>query len=969
MKITIFFAIFVLILFANSAYSQSITDETIKSKNALSSEIDLYIPEHMIIGSKYQGMLTYLGHGERTILGVIAANQDAVSVQNSITILPYEDHALFEIIPKHAGVFHISVKADGTTIQKSTTIYESTKNKSLLLVLPERTHTEKIIGAVYLVDKVNNPVFAQDTITVSLTGSSGIVLPDTVTISEGSTGATFQIYAASSGTVSASSGAMYDKVNIAVESKKLRLLMDVYPKIMQENSFGYYFLWFQDDEGNPHIPNDLTVASIHSSEKDIARMELKITGDATSQTKNTFSDGVTYGRIFTGIPGHATVTATIPGYQSATSEFIVGPASFGVSTIQNSTVVDSPAPLRTDRDDPMTANEIKFGVIPPVTVSEGYIIAGLYHSITKESIKIDADNIETSKETIDLYPVFADSRKVYISSDGASHDSIEVLDTANIPTHVNLYEITGTPGEYQVDVSSPQVVSQKPEKFVITGNSAETHHIKIVPLPAIAEHIQDLAMIYVVDSQGAVVDPKSVFGKGVRIHLESQSVFLSSNFVNLNESVEMISGAYTKGALYEAEITAYGDGLEKVSHKVGISSTDSDSVIIINAPKQVHSQEFFAATAHLVRDSKVVSHITDMIDAKGGCQKKDIGIFSCSSQGTLSVFSDIGAEQIQVNPYLNPLAASFQYSFFEKIISVGKNYTVSVSAPDGTVISADTAINHTINDNTITFTPDTVGNFEITITASRSGMSSHSESVTVTVNDLVNLAILARDSEGIPIGVDATVITSTTEVNHQSMTDYQMDIPRNSVTVEFPQSARHGDSGYKLFSISLNNDTKNSIQYHHSNAITFLPDHDSSVTAVYQKVILVDVIGGEGGGVYQVGDTVTVSALPKYTMSFLVQEVLDYWDGIDSSKDTAKFIATKDLSITPIYKTDYTGAVAVFCVMGAIIMVASFGQNSSYRLRISQIVDFVCCTIKTVYTGIITRKARTKKIKDKKQES
>ena len=963
MKIGLFFAVFLACLaFTNTAHSLPDESEL--------PEIDLYVPEYMIVGYKYNGMLVHSGHGDRTVLGILAANPDAMSLQDSTSVLPYEDHGIFDITPLHAGIFSVSVKVDGHTIQKSVTISEGAPDSSLLLVLPEKTRTGNILGAVYLVDEINQPILAQDTLTVSLDGTSGITLPETVTINPGSTGAVFAAIVDSSGFVSASSGKLHDSVEISAESEKTRLVMDVYPKIMQENSFGYYFLWFEDDEGNPHIPSEIITALIHSSEKKVARMELKITGEAASQIKNTFSDGVTYGKIFTGISGRESITASVAGYGSATSEFVVGPAEIGVVTVTS--IIPSNAtngtvePLETTHVEllsmlcPETPTDILFGIIPPKTVTEGYVIAGLYHTETKESTEINITNVTTIRETSKLCPVpsnssplLSDAIKVYITSNGAKHVPQGILDAEGISTHVNLYEIGGTPGEYTVSVSSPQMISQEPEKFAITGSSANKYYIEMMPLPAIAGHVLDLALVYVTDSQGVLVDPKDSFGAGITIHLESESVFLSSNFLNLNEPVGIIRGAYSEGSLNQ--ITAYGAGLERVSQRVGVSPDDS-GIVLIDTPSRIHSDEPFAASAHLLKDSKAVTHITDILEAGGGCQRLEIGIFSCSSAGVLSIFSDIGSGEVSINPYLTKLAASFQYSFNE-VMSVGKNYTVIVSAPVGTKISADTAINHTISGDTITLSPNVVGDFEVTLTASRSGMSSQSESISVTVDDLRDVTIMAKDSKGVSIGVDVSLVGNSIEEHF--MTDHTLGIPRSSVTVEFPKSARHGDFGYRLVSIS------HGAEQIPNNAVTFLPDHDNTITANYERVILIDVINGTGSGVYGVGETVTISAQTKYTLAFLLREVLDSWSGIDSTQETVRFIATEDLTLTATYRTDYTGAVAVFVGMGVIVMAASFRGNQSYLLRISQITDRLSSILGVINHIIPKRIARTKKLEKK----
>ena len=951
------------------------------------SQIELYIPKYMIVGHDYHGMLIHSGHGGTPVLGILATNKDALSIPESVAIKPYEDHTIFKVKPLHAGLFSISVKVDGITIQKSVTISEESVTSSLLLVLPEKTRASNLVGAVYLVDELNHPILASDVVTVSLLGSAGISLPDSVTISPGSTGATFRVDVFSSGSVSASSGIMHDSVDIVAEDENVMLVMDVYPKIMLENSFGYYFLWFEDDAGNPQIPPGVSVASLHSSDKEIARFALSVGGSATSESKNTFSDGVEVGKIYTGHRGVASITSSIPGFGSAISDFIVGPAKLGSTSITTGTIVNKTfegdvreyreervvettetvnlEPIDFNFVEDLIPTDVLFGIFPPKTAVESYVAAGLYHTVSDKSVNVGLDDVTTTKTSTEFYPLASmsspiseDAIKLYITSNGAKHDSVTILDAIGIPTHVNIYDIGGTPGVYDVTVSSPQMDSQEPESVEFTGKSPDKYHIEILPLPALTGHILDLALIYIVDSEGRVVDPKEVFGSGITLHLESESIFLTNKFVNLNEPVGIIRGAYSDGTFNQ--ITAFGSGLDRVQQKVGVSPTDANSMVDIDIPPKIHSHEPFVAVAHLIKDGKAVSYITDIIETGGGCLEDEIGIFSCTSRGTLSIFSDVGSNDIRIIPYLTSLPVSFLYTF-EDTMSIGKEYILTVTAPKDTTISVDTAIDHNIDGNTITFSPDDTGEYEIIVAASRPGTSSELKTIPITVNDQIEVAFKAIDSSGTAIGVNVSV--KGTDVDERFLTDETISIPRTSITVNYPSDVKHGDFGYRLLDVELYDGTTNPI--HRTNAITFVPDHGYFVTATYERVVLIDVVGGTGSGVYGVGDIVTVSAPTKYTLVFLVREVLDSWEGLDSTSETVTFRASEDLTLFPTYRTDYIGAVGIFALMAVLVIMMAFRGNHSYKLRISQITDLLSGLLKPLTSK---KKGKKNKKKDKKKK-
>ena len=917
---------------SNITYAQ-ILDET---ANSPISEISLYIPEDMMVGEQYYGMITYSGDHKGT-LGIIKTNPDAMNIDSSVMIQSGYNHGIFAITPKHAGEFAVSVKVGDIIIEKYTRITDGTaKENSLVLTVPEKTRTGNIVGAVHLMDSAGNPTLSKKDIPVHLDGTAGISLPEKITIFEGTTGATFQMHVLSSGSIIASSGILSDTADITLEQPKPRLVLDVYPKIMKQNSFGYYFLWFENDNGTPHIPRDVVIGTIHSAEKEIARMSLKVTADQTSSDKVVFSDGVYYGRIFTGNAGVTSITASVPGFGSDTAEFAVGPASFGSVTVTNQTgVVNSESiaidSISTEKQE-RTADTLLYNVIPPVTISEGYIVAALYQSEYDETVHITNHNITSTQKITKLYPVLSDYREIFIASNGAAHKSSDILDTAEIATHANIYEIGGRPGLYDVTVSTPQVKPGESRSFEVYAGNSEKYHINMIMLPVIPGYIQDVAIIHVSDSAGYVVNPKEIQGS-ISVHLQSDSVTFSENPIPLNSPNSIVRGSISDGVA--GTIITHAHAMQKTTHSVGSGGMLSDGIISIDAPEMIHSHEPFVATAHLTEDDTITANLTPLIEGTGNCTKEN-NTFLCTGPGSLSVFSEYGTSQISIQPYMTPLDVIIEFP--KNPLSSGRNYTIPIYTDSNNYsIFWDGAIAHDIVYNNLVLFPEETGTFEGIITVSSPGSTHHTESFEMMVNDLAEITVLASDLQGNKIGVDSKIIG--TGIDHLEMTDYTIDIPRGSLTISYPDVTRHGNSGYEFDHI-MYNDTGNSVMYH-SSTITIQADHNHSISAVYQKVILVDVIDGNGGGVYKQGDIVTVSAPDKYIMAFLVRDVLDSWEGLDSKVSTVKFAATKDTTITATYRTDYTGAVVIFVIVGVLVTVLSFRENNSYYLKVSQLLDFL----------------------------
>ena len=118
--------------------------------------------------------------------------------------------------------------------------------------------------------------------------------------------------------------------------------------------------------------------------------------------------------------------------------------------------------------------------------------------------------------------------------------------------------------------------------------------------------------------------------------------------------------------------------------------------------------------------------------------------------------------------------------------------------------------------------------------------------------------------------------------------------------VEFPEHHSSDIGGYSFDHAVVNDEIS-----HHS-VLSLEPDGDVAITAVYRQEVLISVVGGEGSGVYGMGQTVTVSAPERHVVSFLVREVFERWDGLEHGSATATFAAGENMEITAVYRTDYT---------------------------------------------------------------
>ncbi|MDA7991045.1 MAG: hypothetical protein MPK30_08130, partial [Gammaproteobacteria bacterium] len=133
-------------------------------------------------------------------------------------------------------------------------------------------------------------------------------------------------------------------------------------------------------------------------------------------------------------------------------------------------------------------------------------------------------------------------------------------------------------------------------------------------------------------------------------------------------------------------------------------------------------------------------------------------------------------------------------------------------------------------------------------------------------------------------------------------------------------------------------------------------DGDTIVEATYEREVLVEVVGGEGSGVYGYGDEVVIRAPDREVLSFLVRDVFDRWEGIDAPGPSATFAAERDVYATAIYREDYTYLMALVAApLIAAGTAATYRGSAGLRWRVESIME-----------GIVRMVSRTKPVGSRK---
>ena len=1077
------------------------------------SGAELYVPQRVAPESWYYGMVRHegprgtggAGTGGNGTTILLAADPSAILVAPSVEMPLGADHAIFAFKALELGTHAIRASVGGEFVEGSVAVLDPAGGgRGLAITLPPSTRTHHVAGAVHLVEWAAGghhatAVPAASGLEVRLSGSgAGLLVPDTVVIPAGSTGATFDAFVAAPGTVHAHGGGMRAEAHIGFERQEPPAVrVRAWPPVLPENSAGHYIAWLEGPDGAPAAaaaaagsPNTPPYALVHTSDPGIARV------DGAPSPRHAGADRPArvqvdawpwLGTFRTGAAGVASLTVAVPGHGSATDWFAVGPAAYGVrgAVGENGTVLGggragAPAGARDGgtggargggEDAP---NLVVFDVVPPAAaataastgadgahgggIGRSFIAAAAYRAYADRTAEVvggagragpgegegsgGAGRLEVSGTVSVLRPAPGVPVEIVVSSNGAEHAATAVIGApahaqgghghAAFPSNSAVVPVWAPPGSYEVSVTAPgmrQHPRTAPLEVSAGGGSGAEPRLHILPLPVAPGRVQDIALLYAGDAAGAVLDPALALGGRARgapagppvAMLEAGGgAAVSSGFVAMDSPVVRVRG--TPGPGGTGTLEAWTPGTAGVPHGASPAAEPAAGRIgswagigapeglggdgpIVDAPLAVRAHEVFPASSDPLAAGPYGEGAG--IDASGGCRPagaaeaaealsasgggipegagEDAGLvasrlFVCGGAGRLSIFSMHGHGSAEVRPYARTESPSIEAGF-GGVVRAGEEYRIDVSmppappaAPPGTV-AVDTAIPHEIagGGRAVVLRPDQAGLFSVTVAADAPGSTAASARFDVAVDASVTYAVEARDGTGAHLAVPVALSTASDAAPRTATTPHRETAEQQSVTVEFPRTARHGDRAYELVDARVLGAGGGEGAQHARggagagqvpSAVTAEPGDGDVFSATYARTVLVEAAGGAvGGGAVRAGEAAFVRAPEEHVASFLVRSVWDGWDvrpaggqgveagpgraeaaaalaaGLNAQGAEASFAAADDVVVTARYREDHTGAAAVFAAFGMLAVLAVFRGAAGYRLRAAQALD------------------------------
>lgn len=870
------------------------------------AQADLWVPPQMIGGEQYRGLVVLDEPSEaaRTVL-LSSDNPRVAGVPGSVRVPPHSNHGVFEIEAGADGAASVSAVVEGRLLSQDVQVASRPDGPaSLHITLPsESAHAGTLTGYVTVLDATGAP--AASGADVRLTSSGGISAPSRVEVPPGRFQAPFWVGISGDGRVTADApGLAPHTASVRHERADIDVRIAVAPRAALADSHAFYHVWLERD-GRPFKPPRALEAFLHTGDLDVGRMSPAHGGG----TKVLLAGGVAHGILYTGERGTTTITASVPGVGTAQDVLLVGPARMSGGP-------DNTPELREDsgaRAGP--PNLILSWIYPSVTDGGAWAVAAAYDSQVRRSLAADGSGI---REESVLVPARLPGGTVHVASGpGLEHAGTYPLLEKTTKTNAVQFPVTGTVhGLHSLRASGQGMDSGNNAEVRVARAHSGDLGVWIAPLPALPGAEQDLALVSLVDGDAAT-DPSALLGSA-EFSVSAVSARLSSGTAVASGSTAVVTGTLTGTGSITASLKGVG------SSTVPIEPAGLPAPPELWVPARVRAGEPFPFVVHGAPGGAPVPAppVTGASSPLGASLQNGMLVLEQPGRGQISVVTEAGAAASQIEAFENPMNLQLYLSGTD--FRVGGQLTLEAASLAGSEYNLDTALPfERAGPNTFLVTVDREGESLLSVTAEREGYAPATASATVSGRLVHGLEAAASDLRGNPLHPEFLM---TGGASQSLVAPYATELPPGPVTVEFPAEHREAGRGYLLSAMMLDGERAG------LGVLELNLAGDARVDAVYERQVLVSVEGGLGSGTYGEGETVRVSAPDRPVVWFLVREVFDRWEGLESDSAEYAFAASQDISIRAVYRQDWTHLLLALALPLAGAAVLSFVRGST-RLR------------------------------------
>ena len=306
---------------------------------APSGPFRLHIPDSMIAGLGYSGVVVMEEPASRDIVVRLASTDDSVLFPDIVVVKAGTNHGIFPITADEdaGGQVTIHAVAASHISQSFSRIYTTSETGiGLRLVAPGtgldagiRTHTSTLPLYVYLTNNHGTPIpagadtqvrLAASTPSIRFSGGTGGSEEYFTTIREGEYLVRTTVVVEKTGTIYASANGVTGTYMDAVfsgDDTTVRLAFA--PDTVGRNGYAYYFVWLERD-GRQYVPPSLNEVTLLTSDGTIAGFGHEFNRAVGGSAYGTYiMDGMARGIIRAGDVGTAQITAIVPGIGTGTA--------------------------------------------------------------------------------------------------------------------------------------------------------------------------------------------------------------------------------------------------------------------------------------------------------------------------------------------------------------------------------------------------------------------------------------------------------------------------------------------------------------------------------------------------------------------------------------------------------------------------------------------------------------------------
>ncbi|HXG73659.1 MAG TPA: hypothetical protein VNK44_02410 [Candidatus Nitrosotenuis sp.] len=873
------------------------------------AQMDLWVPRNMITSETYQGLVVLdAASPAGSTISLSVDDPSILAVPESVSVPPYKNHGIFEIKVLRDGPVKIFAAGSGKVSSINTEVRPSSATPAALSVLfaSNKTKADTVVGYVLSVDAAGSPATVSKDTAITMTATSTISVDGQVTIKKGTHYARFTATVIGSGSVLASAPLLRaGEAHIEKLQDQVTVKISVAPDIIMENSKAYFYIWLEKD-GRPFKPPYTTHAFVSSSNLNSIRFNENPHLGQRAVLKVPLINGIGSGTLVSSEAGSSVITADVEGFGSSQTNAMVG----SVLLDENFKPVTDES--RVKKIEGRKPNIAMAWIRPGVTDSEAFGILALYHmNATKNAsakVDINGTSILITNSINRVEPVAIDGRTVTLTSSYLAHPAMIVMSESNEvllkrgigSNHAVEFKVGGKiHGNHTLTVSGPGL-----ERFQTTVQVrqpyTESYRIGLVPVPALPHSNQDIAILSILDSEGALVDIQRAFGGPIRITVTADS---KEEFVIGNKNSAVLSSSLDG----KRQVVAAAPGItpyQGVLAPWGVADS-----IRLDAPSRVHIDEGFPYAVHEIDAYGIPLRKINAttISATPGLVPSGMPTINQVGVESLAVLSKFGADTQQIESFANKMSLQLVARGITNRVNTSFELIVESDVTDAQLTIESPFPYEKTGKNSYSVTPDRQGLHNLTVTALKTGYMPAKSTLQIFSEDLITISFEAAGTDGSKLHVNTKLATA--EISKSFATPHVQELRPQFVSVGFPATVEVGTDGYQLQHIEFDGRVAN------SDAIQSLyVDSNTSILALYQRMVRISAENAVGGGFYPYGSTVTLSVPPKDKVLFFVREVFDHWIGLPYDSDTVTLNATHNIDAKAVLRDDYTILMLSFAV-------------------------------------------------------